>query len=62
MQGVFGPLIEKLNITDLTTSQAIAMEGDSGIHLTKYLQGHLNGPEHQYKDFVEELKINMSFL
>jgi hypothetical protein len=56
IQVVVNPLVEQLNITDLKTPQATTIDVEATIQLSKDLQGQLNEPKHQYKDFMEEVK------
>jgi len=45
IQVVVAPLVEKLNITNLTTPHIITIDIQEAIQLSKDLQGQLNEPE-----------------
>jgi len=47
-------------MTDLETPQITTIDVEATIQLAKYLQGQLEEPQLQYKDFVEEVKRMVS--
>jgi hypothetical protein len=50
---VFSPLIEKMNVMDLTVPQVTLADVNTIVYLMQEIQGTLNKLDHQFKDFMQ---------